>query len=78
MLGGGSGAMPHSNRLCSQSLIKIVTSSADPGPIYLERVLNLSGFNWAKLKQDSGNPVLLIQDLFQAHVTHVSNIDDLR
>ena len=57
---------------------KVVTSSADPGPIYLERVLNLSGFNWAKLKQDSGNPVLLIQDLFQAHVTHVSNIDDLR
>ena len=39
---------------------------------------NLSGFNRTKLKQDGGNPVRLIQDLLQAHVMHVSKIDDLR
>ena len=58
--------------------VKVVASSADPGPIYSERVRNLSGFNRAKLKKDGGNPVQLIQDLLQAHVTHVPKIDDLR
>ena len=32
----------------------------------------------AKLKQDDGNPVWLIQDLLQACVTHVCKINDLR
>ena len=56
--------------------VMVVTSSADQPQILLGR--NLSGFNRAKLKQDGGNPVRLIQDLLQAYVMHVSNIDDLR
>ena len=58
--------------------VMLVTSSADRPQIYSERIRNLSGFNRMKLKQDGGNPERLIQDLLQAHVTHVSKIDDLR
>ena len=58
--------------------VMVVTSSADRPQICSERVRNLSGFNRTKLKQDGGNPVRLIQDLLQAHVMHVSKIDDLR
>ena len=39
--------------------VKVVTSSADPGPIYSECFRNLPGFNRAKLKQDGGNPLWL-------------------
>ena len=57
--------------------VMVVTSSADRPQIYSERVRNLSGFNRTKLEQDGGNPVGLVQDLLQAHVMHVSKIDDL-
>ena len=56
---------------------KVVTSSADPSPIYSEFLRNLSGFNRVKLKQDGGNSARLAQDLLQACVMHVSKIDDL-
>ena len=63
--------------LSEKIAVMVVTSSADRPQIYSERVRNLSGFNRTKLKQDGGNPVRLIQDLLQAHVMHVSKIDDL-
>ena len=62
----------------SENSVKGVTSSADHGPTYSERVRNLTVFNRANLIQDSGIHERVIQDPMQAQVIHGSTIDEQR
>ena len=52
--------------LVREDPVKVVTSSADPGPTHSERARNLAVLNRAELMQGSGIHGRIIQDLFQA------------